>query len=553
MDVSVLDKKGRPVTGLTATDFTVLDEGQPRKIVAFSAVALPDVESPTATWMQSASRDVASNQFAARRLIVVVFARKTPAAERVGRALLANVGTADMASVMDLERPDLRQGFTTDRALLDQAVDLMMDPPLPVTPPILLFFRLDPLTQLIDSLQGVSGVRKVVFLIGRDGVGGPLSERDRLYRAARRANVNIDCLSLGLSVTPRPDNFSFCKEIASNTNGQPVVDLNYQESEVPALFRSEQSYYLIGFESATAARDGRFRNVDVKVDRPGVDVRAPRGYYAVGPSPSATSNTRATAEALFAASLPSNDLPLQMAVAPFAGVGGATPSLAVALSVTEPGVAWSASDTLLVEVRSFAATGGAEWAQRETVRWGSHPANTGDRKGQVLVRIDLPPGYHELRAVVRSVKLGKGGSVVIGVDVPAFTKNPLSLSGVVVHAEPDVAALGTAPLAGLLSVVPTARRDFAASDHVTTWLSLYHGSSGTLSPVTLTTSILNDHDEVAYSASELLTADRFAGGWRATSSFALPLDRLKPGAYLLTFEATMGTEQAERDVQFSIK
>lgn len=38
VDVVVLDKEGRPVTGLTQGDFTVLDEGEPQKIVSFELI-----------------------------------------------------------------------------------------------------------------------------------------------------------------------------------------------------------------------------------------------------------------------------------------------------------------------------------------------------------------------------------------------------------------------------------------------------------------------------------------------------------------------------------
>jgi len=43
LDVTVQDKNRRPVRGLTAADFSIVEEGQPRKIEAFSFVDLPDV------------------------------------------------------------------------------------------------------------------------------------------------------------------------------------------------------------------------------------------------------------------------------------------------------------------------------------------------------------------------------------------------------------------------------------------------------------------------------------------------------------------------------
>jgi hypothetical protein len=82
----------------------------------------------------------------------------------------------------------------------------------------------------------------------------------------------------------------------------------------------------------------------------------------------------------------------------------------------------------------------------------------------------------------------------------------------------------------------------------------WRSAAGPLATVTLSTRITNDRDETVFGKSEALPAERFAAsGRRVDSSFVLPLDRLPPGAYLLTFEATMGADSVERDVQFRVR
>ena len=74
--MSVLDKDRRPVRGLTQADFTVLENGKPRPIVAFVPVDLAerDAAPPTASWVRDVSRDVTTNALRPEgRLVIIMF------------------------------------------------------------------------------------------------------------------------------------------------------------------------------------------------------------------------------------------------------------------------------------------------------------------------------------------------------------------------------------------------------------------------------------------------------------------------------------------------
>src|SRR5688572_9225865 len=90
LDVSVLDKERRPVRGLTGADFTVLEDGKPREIVAFSAIELPPVPTAAPTGVDAVPPDVVRNDLPQGRLAVILI---DPFLERVmvpGRVTIAD-------------------------------------------------------------------------------------------------------------------------------------------------------------------------------------------------------------------------------------------------------------------------------------------------------------------------------------------------------------------------------------------------------------------------------------------------------------------------------
>ncbi len=70
------------------------------------------------------------------------------------------------------------------------------------------------------------------------------------------------------------------RELAANTDGMAVLNNNDIDTGLRKVVGDLTSYYLLGYYSTNQKLDGRFRRIEVKIDRPGVDVRARRGYRA---------------------------------------------------------------------------------------------------------------------------------------------------------------------------------------------------------------------------------------------------------------------------------
>ena len=173
------------------------------------------------------------------------------------------------------------------------------------------------LKSVADYLAGVRGRRKAVvfFSEGIDyDVTNPIQnqyatdireETRQAIDAASRSNVSfygVDARGLGgLSdeaiqmSSPPPDNSlgtttlqdelrlsqDSLRIISDETGGFAVVNQNDFRTAFTRIVEDNSSYYVLGYYSSDERRDGRFRNVDVRVTKPGLRVRARKGY--VGP------------------------------------------------------------------------------------------------------------------------------------------------------------------------------------------------------------------------------------------------------------------------------
>lgn len=104
--------------------------------------------------------------------------------------------------------------------------------------------------------------------------GSMMADRDKL-------NVRLDSLRL----------------LADNTDGLAVINTNDLDGGAARIVRDLSSYYLLGYYSANEQLDGKWRTIKVRVKRPGVEVRARKGYRALRREDMLTASPSAAAAA----------------------------------------------------------------------------------------------------------------------------------------------------------------------------------------------------------------------------------------------------------------
>jgi len=134
LDVSVLDKQRLPVQGLTASDFTVLEDGKPRPIVGFVPVNLPvaPTRAPAAAWVRDVAPDVTTNDVPREgRLVVIMFDWSIrfldqQLARRIATAAVDQLAPGDLAAVVFTNafgNAGAPQNFTADHGRLLAAIN----------------------------------------------------------------------------------------------------------------------------------------------------------------------------------------------------------------------------------------------------------------------------------------------------------------------------------------------------------------------------------------------------------------------------------------------
>lgn len=157
--------------------------------------------------------------------------------------------------------------------------------------------------------------------------------------------------------------------LAENTDGFAVMNSNDLDAGLKRIANDLSSYYLLGYLSTNAKLDGKYHQIKVRVKRPGIDVRARKGYRSPTAEEVAAARTAAAAPvsstasavntAMAALSRLRPDSRFSMNAVPMARAGSkqvSTILIAGELPQGQAGSAFAAGGTVALEVRAGTST-----------------------------------------------------------------------------------------------------------------------------------------------------------------------------------------------------
>lgn len=261
---TVIDASGRLVPSLEQTDFAVIDNGKPADIALFSNESQPF----TAVVMLDTSASMTANLKLLNRAAEQFLLRLLPVDK-------AQVGAFN-------DKIQLSGTFTNDRDELIGALnDLYFGNPTRLN---------DAIATSLDTLQGIEGRRVVLVFTDGEDTSSRIGFKTVLERAR---DEEVMVYSIGLEseyfngmrvVRSRPSRD--LRKISDETGGG-YFELSKTADLAPTFTRVAQelrSQYLIGF--APVSLDGKVHKLEVKVNKPGMTVRARKSYLAAPDKPS---------------------------------------------------------------------------------------------------------------------------------------------------------------------------------------------------------------------------------------------------------------------------
>lgn len=401
------------------------------------------------------------------------------------------------------------------------------------------------LNALAAHLGSLSDLRKTLVVVterltssSRSRGQEYLPTVETLIRAANRARVSVYPIDPRASTGADAgveDERAGLRNLAGETQGQLITSDGDLSAAPRRLGVDSSTYYLLTYRASHPA-DGEFHDVEVRVNRPGVQVRARNGYWA--PSPDEAFRAAALAPSPSAARIVDPPTRISPLVRPWFGLSRGSAGKTRVTFVWEPSGRIPGDRAPRIPVRLMLTAVGADGAVlfEGPVRPSGSAGGNGSPARAVF---DAAPGRIRLR-----MKIEGDASQELDTDVREVSVR--DLGGVVSIGTPEVLRARTArefrALDSDAAPAPVASREFSRRDRLLIRIPVY--GSGGVQP-TLAAKLRSRMGQTMRD----LTVQPSPDG---ANQIDIPLAGLAAGEYLIELTATSPAGEAKDLVGFRV-
>ncbi|HQU84744.1 MAG TPA: VWA domain-containing protein [Pyrinomonadaceae bacterium] len=258
LNASITDAKGNPVTNLKQNQFKVFEDGIEQEISLFSAT-----ETPFAAVILLDTSGSMETRISLARSAAITF--------------LDGLDSDDVAAIYNFDsKVSILQDFSNSRDVADKVFDLKAYGMTVLN---------DAVFKAADELSKRPEKRRAIIVLsdGADTKSGKSAEK--ALKAALAADVmiyTVDMSALDTGGKERAQNQGVLKNFAEKTGGFFVATPGGQamRDAFKKIVSELGTQYTLGYQPTNLKKDGKWRALELRVQRPNLTIRTRKGYNA---------------------------------------------------------------------------------------------------------------------------------------------------------------------------------------------------------------------------------------------------------------------------------
>ncbi len=258
VNVTILDRSGKTVGGLTEKQFKIFEDGVEQKIESFAAEETPFA----AVILMDTSGSMESRVSIARSAAI---------------KFLEGLRIDDNAAIYHFHsKVELVQDFSNSRDIVERIFDLKADGMTVLN---------DAVFKAAELLAARKEKRRAIIVLSDGADTQSKRSQDKALKAANAAGATIytiDMSSPDATLKEKLQNQSALKSFAEKTGGTFVATPggNGMRDAFKRIVEELGNQYTLAYSPKDAKKDGKFHSIEVTVSRPNLTLRTRKGYNA---------------------------------------------------------------------------------------------------------------------------------------------------------------------------------------------------------------------------------------------------------------------------------